>query len=63
MDIFGTVGLAFDSGAGTLSGEMRPEIATSRTPEPLGVYTFRETVYASGSTSFSGEFTVPGSSA
>ena len=63
VDVFGTVSLTFDFGAGTLSGEMRPEIATSRNPAPLGVYSFRDTLYTSGSTSFSGEFQVPGSSA
>lgn len=58
----GTVGLAFDFGSGTLSGAMNP-VLHPWDPVPLDTYTFRETVYASGSTSFSGAFIVPGSSA
>lgn len=63
-DVIGTVSLSFDFAAGTLSGEMKPEIATAWDPvPPLGTYAFRDTVYASGSTSFSGAFEVPGSTA
>lgn len=63
LDVFGTVALSFDFGAGSLSGEMRPKIAPLWDAISLGVYTFRDTVYSTGSTSFSGAFNVPGSSA
>ena len=63
LEVFGTVSLAFDFGAGTLSGEMRPEIAPDWDAVSLGTYSFRDTVYSTGGKSFSGAFTVPGSTA
>lgn len=62
LNVFGSVALAFDFGAGTLSGEMKPEIAPEWDAVSLGTYTFRDTVYATGSPAFSGAFAVPGSS-
>jgi len=59
----GSVSLAFDFGAGTLSGVMKPMVAPSWDSYPLGDYTFRDTVFAKGATSFSGAFAVPGSTA
>ncbi|KUO54696.1 MAG: hypothetical protein APF82_08715 [Sphingomonadales bacterium BRH_c42] len=63
LDVFGSVALSFDFAAGTLSGEMKPQIAPVWDVVPLGIYTFRDTVYAPGSLNFSGAFLVPGSSA
>lgn len=62
MDVGGSVKLSFDFGAGKLSGVMRPEAYFEWDPIPLGDYVFRDTVYAKGSTKFSGAFSVPGSS-
>lgn len=61
LEVFGTVALAFDFGVGALSGEMRPEIAPVWDTVSLGTYTFRDTIYATGSPSFSGAFIVPDS--
>jgi hypothetical protein len=60
-EVFGSVSLAFDFGAGTLSGVMKPAIAPIWDTIPLGDYTFRDTVYSAGATSFSGAFQVNGS--
>lgn len=57
--ITGTARLRFDFGEGKLSGEMRPEICPWDCYK-MGVYTFVNTVYSSGSTSFSGQFSVDG---
>jgi hypothetical protein len=57
--ITGSAELRVDFGAGTLTGEMKPEICPWDC-EPLGVYTFVETVFAQGSTSFSGKFATNG---
>lgn len=62
LDVFGSVFLSFDFGAGTLSGSMEPQIAPQWDAISLGTYTFRDTVYSAGSTTFSGAFNVPGSS-
>jgi hypothetical protein len=62
-DVFGTINLLFDFGGGSLSGEMKPQIAPVWDAIPLGTYTFRNTVYSVGGSSFSGSFNVPGSSA
>lgn len=61
--VFGGIDLTFNFGSGTLSGEMTPEIAPVWDAIPLGTYAFRDTVYSKGATTFSGAFTVPGSSA
>lgn len=61
-DVFGTIDFQFDFAAGTLTGQMTPEIVIWDLV-PLGTYTFRDTVYSSGSTTFSGAFNVPGSTA
>lgn len=61
FDVWGGVSLAFNFGAGTLSGSMSPEIAPVWDAISLGTYTFRDTVYSTGSTSFSGAFQLPGS--
>ena len=55
----GSVFLSFDFGAGTLSGSMAPELVPWDAIA-LGTYTFENTVYSPGSTSFSGTFNVPG---
>lgn len=61
-NVFGSVFLSFNFGAGQLSGNMKPEIADWDSI-PLGTYTFRDTVYSTGNTTFSGAFIVPGSNA
>ena len=61
MPVFGSVLLNFDFAAGSLSGVMKPEIAPVWDPISLGDYTFRDTIFARGSTSFSGAFNLPGS--
>ena len=60
FDVWGGVSLAFDFGAGSLSGSMTPEFAPEWDAISLGVYTFRDTVYSAGQTSFSGAFNAPG---
>ncbi len=57
--IDGTAQLRFDFSAGTLQGEMKPSICPWDC-YPLGVYSFIQTVYATGSTSFSGQFSING---
>jgi hypothetical protein len=59
----GSVSLLFDFGAGSLSGVMKPRVAPTWDDYSLGDYTFRDTVFAKGSTTFSGAFTVSGSTA
>jgi hypothetical protein len=63
FEVWGSVALSFDFGAGTLSGAMKPEIAPVWDAVSLGDYKFRDTVFSKGSTSFSGAFEVSGSSA
>lgn len=62
-DVFGGISLSFNFGAGTLSGAMTPDIAPVWDTISLGTYTFRDTVYSTGSTAFSGAFDVAGSNA
>lgn len=59
MPVWGTIGLSFDFAAGTLSGQMNPEYAPIWDSVSLGTYTFTNTVYSTGSTSFSGSFITP----
>jgi hypothetical protein len=59
----GSVSLTFDFGTGSLSGVMKPEVAPTWDAYSLGDYVFRDTVFAKGSTSFSGAFSVSGSTA
>lgn len=61
LEVWGSVALNFNFAAGTLSGQMLPEIAPVWDAVSLGTYTFRDTVYSPGSTSFSGAFQVSGS--
>lgn len=69
-EVTGTVNLAFDFGAGTLSGSMHPVFDTNGWYPSLdydyGRYDFAQTIYAVGSAAYSGQFarngvTVPGS--
>jgi hypothetical protein len=51
----GTASLQFDFGAGTLAGSLSPTLLTSNSPPiSLGTYTFVNTVFGAGSTTFSG---------
>ena len=64
FQVFGTIGFNFDFAGGTLSGSMTTNQAgLSGSSLPLGTYTFRDTVFSPGSSTFSGSFNVPGSSA
>ena len=58
----GPVSLQFNFGAGTLSGFMDPEISNSFDGvfADFGRFDFAQTVYSTGSTTFSGKFIVPG---
>jgi hypothetical protein len=61
-EVGGTVNLTFNFGNGTLSGFMHPEINDDWDGifVDFGRYDFTNTVYSRGSTSFSGQFIVPG---
>jgi hypothetical protein len=59
--VYGTVGLTFDFGRGALDGKLALELSDGWELSPLPVYTFRDTVFSVGSTTFSGKFNVPGS--
>ena len=62
--ISGQAQLVFDFGAGSLSGHMRPKAVDGWGIEwELGRYDFTQTVFGKGSTTFSGKFAVPGSTA
>lgn len=54
--ISGSISLAFNFQSGTLSGSMHPFLYDYGDPIDLGVVNFRDTVFAAGSTSFSGRF-------
>jgi hypothetical protein len=51
----GTVTMNFNFGAGTLSGHIDPDIVTDRSYD-LGTLTFANTVFGTGSRSYSGQF-------
>lgn len=57
----GDVRLAFDFGAGSVSGWMHPQIIDDFDGffVDYGQYNFKQTVYSTGSTTFSGKFAVP----
>lgn len=61
-DIDGTARLNFDFAAGTLTGSMEAQLCPWDCYD-LGRYDFTQTVYATGSRTFSGKFMVPGSTA
>jgi hypothetical protein len=56
LSITGTVALAFNFGAGSLSGQIDPVLNVDFTPYALGTLTFTDTVYSTGSTTFAGKF-------
>lgn len=56
----GDAKLSFDFGTGSLAGYMNPKMAGPTGILDLGRYDFTQTVYSTGSTSFSGRFIVPG---
>lgn len=60
--IDGSARLVFDFAKGSLSGSMKTAICPWECID-IGSYDFTETVYATGSRTFSGKFIVPGSSA
>jgi hypothetical protein len=54
--VTGSINLAFDFGAGTLTGSASPILSYAAQVLNLPAITFTETVYSSGSTSFYGRF-------
>jgi hypothetical protein len=56
MGVDGTVKLSFDFGSGTLAGEMSLFGPDGMNPFKLGTFAFKETVFAVGSTTYSGKF-------
>ena len=52
----GTVALNFDFARGTLDGSMTLMLPDGMNPVELGTWAFKDTVYSSGSTSYSGRF-------
>ena len=58
----GTVGLNFDFASGSLSGQMALSVSGGMNPISVGNFTFAQTVFSRGSTSYSGKFdtTLPG---
>jgi hypothetical protein len=59
LEVWGSIAFGFNFGAGALTGEMKPYWAPDWDAYPLGTYTFTNTVYSSGSTTFSGAFIAP----
>jgi hypothetical protein len=59
VPVGGNIAFNFDFAAGTLSGKMTPEYYPFWDAIGLGTYTFANTVYAKGSTTFSGSFSLP----
>ena len=60
-EIWGSALLEFDFGLGSLSGSMKVDTSDGWDPVPLGTFTFRDTVYSSGSTTYAGRLSVPNS--
>ena len=58
--LYGTALLKFDFGAGTLSGYMDPHTNGPMESPTLPRYTFTQTVFSAGSTTFSGSFDFAG---
>jgi hypothetical protein len=58
-DVWGSILLGFDFGAGTLSGKMEPLWSDGWDSHAFGTYSFTNTVYSTGSTTFSGSFIAP----
>ena len=56
ISVDGTVSLNFNFASGTLSGEMSLFTPDGMNPLRLGTFTFTDTVYSVGSTSYSGRF-------
>ena len=52
----GTVGLSFDFGAGTLAGSMTLSTDPYVNPANLGTFAFKNTIYSTGSATYSGSF-------
>lgn len=62
-EVRGAARLNFDFGKGSLSGYMQPTLTGPNGTFTAPQYTFAQTVFSVGSTTFSGAFIVPGSSA
>ena len=54
--IVGSVEMTFNFGIGSLSGSISPVLTDGAATHSLGTIDFRNTVYSTGSTTFSGEF-------
>jgi hypothetical protein len=57
--VAGSVGLQFDFGAGTLAGSMSLRTDPFAGPVDLGTFAFKDTVYSTGSLTYSGTFQTP----
>ena len=55
--VTGSIMLAFDFGAGSLSGSISPTVYNGQ-DNPLGTIVFKNTIYSPGSTTFSGAFDI-----
>ena len=53
--MIGNISLVFDFGGGSLSGSLSPILYLDK-QYPLGTFSFENTIYSTGSTSFSGQF-------
>lgn len=56
LTVFGGIQLSFDFGAGSFSGSIHPYLEPSDYPIDIAPISFRDTVYSTGSTTFSGKF-------
>ena len=56
LGLEGTVELNFNFGSGTLGGSMSLSFPDGMNPAQLGTFTFRDTVFSAGSTTYSGSF-------
>jgi hypothetical protein len=56
LTVYGAIQLSFDFGAGNLSGGITPYLEPADVPIHLPTIALRDTVYSTGSTTFSGKF-------
>lgn len=59
LPVEGTIALNFDFGTGTLGGEMRLGLNEGMSYSDLGTFAFNQTIFARGSTTYSGAFATP----
>ena len=59
LPVGGTVQLNFDFAKSTLAGQLDLSIAGGMNPVPVGTYSFAQTMFSPGSTTYSGSFATP----